>query len=84
MQQCALCHLPPPETKPKMRPSSGPVLNGLLKGAKAGKEEMVRGLILKGTPRMPGFQYTLNRGEIDDLMAFLKTLHDLNTYMNGL
>jgi mono/diheme cytochrome c family protein len=84
MKQCALCHLPPPETKPKMRPSSGPILNGLLKGAKPGKEELVRGLILKGTPRMPGFQYTLDRSEIDDLMAFLKTLDDLNAYMNGL
>ncbi len=84
MRRCALCHLPPPETKPKMRPSSGPILNGLLKDAKPSKEELVRQIILKGSARMPGFQYTLERSEIADLMAFLKTLNDLKAYMNGL
>ena len=84
MRRCALCHLPPPETKPKMRPSSGPILNGLLKDAKPGKEEFVRQIILKGSAHMPGFQYILEHSEIDDLMLFLKTLNDLKAYMNGL
>ncbi len=84
MRRCALCHLPPPETKPKMRPSSGPVLYGLWKDAKPSKEEFVRQIILKGSAHMPGFQYILERSEIDDLMAFLKTLNDLKAYMNGL
>ncbi len=84
MRRCALCHLPPPETKPKMRPSSGPVLNALLKDAKPAKEEFVRQIILKGSARMPGFQYILEHSEIDDLMSFLKTLNDLKAYMNGL
>jgi len=29
---------------------------------------------LKGGPRMPGFQYGLTPNEVDDLVAYLKTL----------
>ena len=84
LQSCSLCHLPPPEFKPRMRPSSGPVLSGLFKNAKPEKEKTVREIILKGTPKMPGFQHSLSPREIDDLIAFLKTLDDLEAYLNGL
>lgn len=84
LQRCSLCHLPPAEIKPKMRPSSGPVLAGLFKNANPEKEKAVLEIIRKGSPNMPGFQYGLEPKEIDDLIAFLKTLNDLNAYMNGL
>lgn len=83
-QRCSLCHLPPQEIKPKMRPSSGPSLVGLLKDATPAKEKSVREYILKGGPKMPGFQYGLKSEEVDDLMAFLKTLNDFKAYMDGL
>jgi len=38
------------------------------------KERAVREIILKGGPRMPGFQYGLTPNEVDDLVAYLKTL----------
>ena len=84
LQRCSLCHLPPPEIKPKMRPSSGPILVGLFQNANPEKEKAAREIILKGTPNMPGFQYGLEPKDIDDLIAFLKTLNDRNSYMNGL
>lgn len=83
LQRCSLCHMPPPEIKPKMRPSSGPILDSLFKDAKPDKEKVVREFILKGGPNMPGFQYGLEPKEIDDLIAFLKTLNDPDAYMNG-
>ena len=83
-QRCALCHLPPQEIKPQMRPSSGPILNGLLNDATPQKEKAFREYILKGGPGMPGFQYALKADEVDDLMAFSKTLNDFKAYMDGL
>ena len=71
MQRCSLCHLPK-IVKPYK--SAGPSLTGVLKGAKADKEPVVRQLILKGSPNMPGFEYGLTTSEIDDVIAYLKTL----------
>ena len=84
LQSCSLCHLPPPEFKPRMRQSSGPILNGLFKDAKPDKEKAVREVIAKGTQNMPGFRYSLSSQEMDDLVAFLKTLNDLEAYSNTL
>ena len=75
LQRCALCHLA------KYRKSASesdlpPIwwsLEGLFKDAQADKEEAVRTFILKGTQKMPGFQYTLKPNEIDDLVVYLKT-----------
>jgi mono/diheme cytochrome c family protein len=49
-------------------------LEGLFKNAAPDQEKTVREFILKGTPRMPGWQYTLDAKQIDDLIAYLKTL----------
>lgn len=76
MQRCSLCHLPkrPKPKAPPTSPSIGPSMNGLLKNASPNKEAAVRDLILKGTPHMPGFQYGLAPKEMDDLIAYLRTL----------
>ena len=73
LQKCALCHLPKIQ-KPKTVPALSPIPPGLLKGASANKEPAVRQLILKGTPNMPGFQYALEPQELDDVIAYMKTL----------
>ncbi|OFW27401.1 MAG: hypothetical protein A3J28_16510 [Acidobacteria bacterium RIFCSPLOWO2_12_FULL_60_22] len=76
LQRCALCHLPKYTKSASV--SELPVvwksLEGLFKDAKPEKEKAVREFILKGTQRMPGFQYGLASNEIDDLIAYLKTL----------
>lgn len=73
LQRCSICHLPPlnvpqdPDPKPY-----GPLLSGSVRGAE--KESRARNIILKGTSRMPGFQYGLQSKQIDALMEYLKIL----------
>lgn len=71
LQRCSLCHLPRLNT-PTMPDPYGPKLNGVVKGTES--EMQARGTILHGTPRMPGFQYGLQAEDIDNLLAYLKTL----------
>ena len=73
LQRCALCHLPKIQ-KPKTVPAAAPLLDGVLKNAPPNKEALVRNQILKGSPNMPGFQYGLEPKELDDLIAYVKTL----------
>jgi mono/diheme cytochrome c family protein len=72
-QRCSLCHLP---RKLKFGSPAviGPDLTGLFKEAGPDKMKLLRGSILKGSPSMPGFQYGLVPEEVDDLIAYLKTL----------
>ena len=37
-------------------------------------EEGVRGFVAQGTENMPGFQYTLRPEQVNDLVAFIKTI----------
>lgn len=71
LQRCSVCHLPPLGRSADSRPF-GPLLKGIGKDheSEAGAREIIR----KGTPRMPGFQYGLDSKEIDDLIAYLKTV----------
>ena len=76
LQRCSICHLShytksDPAGYP---PNSGRGLVGVLKGAAPEKEQAVRDLILKGTVNMPGFQYGLEPKDLDELVAYLKTL----------
>jgi len=73
LQRCSLCHLPR-KLKFGSPPVVGPNLSGLFKEADADQQKFLRGLILKGDPKMPGFQYGLEANEVDDLIAYLKTL----------
>jgi mono/diheme cytochrome c family protein len=72
-QRCSLCHLP---RKLKFGSPAviGPDLTGLFKEAGPDKQKLLKGSILKGGPDMPGFQYGLEPKEVDDLIAYLKTL----------
>jgi mono/diheme cytochrome c family protein len=72
-QRCSLCHLP---RKLKFGSPAviGPDLTGVFKEAGPDKLKLLTGSILKGGPEMPGFQYGLEPKEIDDLIAYLKTL----------
>ena len=72
-QRCSLCHLPRVR-KPGTTPGPAPSLSGILKGADRGKEESVRDHIMTGSDKMPGWQYSLKPAQMDDLIAYLKTL----------
>jgi len=72
-QRCSLCHLPR-KLKFGSPPVIGPDLSGLFKEAGPDKLKLLRGSILKGSQNMPGFQYGLEIKEVDDLIAYLKTL----------
>lgn len=79
LQRCSLCHLAlytkaADWTEPAAPPPMGPRLAGLLKGANQEKEKTVRAFILKGTQKMPGFQYALEPKDVDALIAYMKTL----------
>lgn len=73
LQRCSLCHLPR-KLKFGSPPVVGPNLSGLFKEADADQQKFLRGFILKGDPKMPGFQYGLESNEVDDLIAYLKAL----------
>jgi len=72
-QRCSLCHLPR-ILKFGSPPVIGPDLRGVFKEASPEKQKLLRGSILKGGADMPGFQYGLEPKEVDDLIAYLKTL----------
>ena len=66
-QRCSVCHTPPqPGGK-----TYGPLLN---LETVAGKDMAYQAIIKQGTPRMPGFQYGLEPQEIDNIIAYLKTV----------
>jgi len=73
LQRCSLCHLPR-KLKFGSPPVIGPSLSGQFTDATPDQLKILRGFILKGGPDMPGFQYGLEPKEVDDLIAFLKTL----------
>lgn len=73
LQRCSLCHLPR-KLKFGSPPVVGPSLSGQFKDAAPEQQKILRDFILKGGPDMPGFQYGLEPKEVDDLVAFLKTL----------
>jgi mono/diheme cytochrome c family protein len=78
LQNCSLCHMPHKEGNPKTSEegtSYGPSFKGLFKGPKPVlNDQIARQFITKGTQKMPGFQYSLEPKEIDNIIAYLKTL----------
>lgn len=64
---CGVCH-----TRPTLISGMyGPEIN---KETAGGREEVVRDIITKGTPRMPGFKFTYNPDQIAAIAAYIKTL----------
>jgi len=66
-QNCGVCHLPPARNARTF----GPVLH---KGTTGGNNDLVRTIVLEGTPRMPGFKYMLQSADIDAIIAFMRTV----------
>ena len=67
-QSCLVCHV-------KLQITSaakyGPDLS---KEALGGQEAVMRDVISNGTPNMPGFKYTYAPGQIDAIIAYVKSL----------
>ena len=64
---CGVCH-----TRPTLVAGLyGPELN---KDTAGGNEEVIRGIVTNGTPRMPAFKYTYNGDQIAAIAAYVRTL----------
>jgi mono/diheme cytochrome c family protein len=66
-QSCVVCHVKPQITSGQY----GPVLS---KQTLGGQEEALRVFISNGTSRMPGFKFQFEPGQINAIVAYLKTL----------
>lgn len=66
-QSCVVCHVKPQITSGQY----GPVLS---KETLGGQEEALRAFISNGTSRMPGFKFQFEPGQINAIVAYLKTL----------
>jgi len=71
-QSCGVCHLPPAMNAR----TYGPALS---KETAGGSDEVIRGVISDGTPRMPAFKHYLQRAEMDAIIAYLKTVPAIAT-----
>ena|ERR1700693_4521709 len=79
IQRCALCHLSKSfgaaGSKYCCVSSLGPSLSGMFKNIEPEQEQAMREIILNGGPTyMPGWKYGLTPKDIDDIIAYLKTL----------
>jgi len=72
-QRCSLCHMGR-TVKDDVYQPMGPLLTGVFKGASPDREKAVRAQIQRGSPRMPGFEYTFTPVELEELIAYMKTL----------
>ena len=74
IQRCALCHLNK-TSKACCATSLGPNLSGKFKNITSDQEQGMRKIIMDGGPQyMPGWKYGLTPKDIDDIIAYLKTL----------
>lgn len=79
IQRCALCHLSKSfgtgGSKYCCVSSLGPSLSGMFKNIEPEQEQAMREIIMNGGPTyMPGWKYGLTSKDIDDIIAYLKTL----------
>jgi len=67
-QHCVVCHVKTLVTAVR---TYGPALS---RDSLGGQAALLRAQISEGSPNMPGFKYSLEPGEIDAIVAYLKTL----------
>ena len=72
-RDCSFCHATRIR-KGGDQPAPAPSLSGLLKNADKAREDRAREYIMTGSDRMPAWRHSLKPAEIDELIAFLKTL----------
>ena len=66
-QSCGVCH-----TVVQQRTRQyGPVLS---RDTLGGDDDLIREYIANGTPRMPGFRYYFDPGQINAIVAYIKTI----------
>ena len=70
VQRCAICH--DPLGQPSYPDTLGPVLSR--GNVRELGEETVREIIMVGSVRMPGWQYTLSQEQIGQVIAYLNTV----------
>ena len=70
LQRCQICHLP---QLPERSAPMGPVLNHV-QMATPDAEAKFRTKVLDGSMKMPGFKYTLQQQQVDDLVAYFKAV----------
>ena len=68
VQRCAICH--DPLGQPSYPNTPGPWVDAAT--VRSLGEDTIRFQIMMGSARMPGWQYTLDPAEIDQVIAFLK------------
>jgi mono/diheme cytochrome c family protein len=66
-QSCVVCHL-----KPQL--GSNAYAPALSQNTLGGKADIMRDVIMNGTPRMPGFKTQFAPPQIDAIVAYLKTI----------
>jgi mono/diheme cytochrome c family protein len=66
-QSCGVCHLRPQITANTFGPP-------LSKESAGGRDDVMREVIMNGTPRMPGFKYHFQPTQVDAVIAYLKTV----------
>jgi mono/diheme cytochrome c family protein len=72
VQSCGVCHA----SVQRASALYGPALS---KDSLGGQTDVMREVISNGTPRMPGFKHHFDRGEIDAIVAYLKTVPEPET-----
>ena len=70
IQRCAICH--DPLGQPSFPRTPGPWVDAAT--IRSLGEDTVKSQIMMGSARMPGWQYTLTALEVDQVIAFLKTI----------
>ena len=70
VQRCAICH--DPLGQPSFPAAPGPWVDAAT--VRSLGEDTVKSQIMMGSARMPGWQYTLTPKEVDQVIAFLKTV----------
>jgi mono/diheme cytochrome c family protein len=66
-QSCRVCHAKPQLTSPQYAPV-------LSRASLNGHDDALRAYIANGGAKMPGFRYHFKPGEIDAIVAYLKTV----------